>query len=305
MLAILGIIVGALIAGAIALQIAIRVNGPAVLDKVDWLAGGTRDTIRSEQILYGPEQGQQLFVIRERQRDEGSKLPVIAFIHGGSWRDGDPHDYDFIGRSLAPEGFVVVNLGYRLDEAGRWPAMLEDSAAGIEWIRANIAEYGGDPDRILLMGHSAGAYNAAMLAADKRWLEGKGVPPETINGFVGLAGPYDFYPFDSDSTRTAFGDAPEPEQTQPVNHVRGDTAPMLLIHGLDDTTVKPRNSQALKRTAEGAGSDVTLIEYPGMDHSDPLVSLAAPWRNRRDIHARIVEFARTATSSVPVQAKTR
>ncbi len=305
MLIVLSFIIGILVAGAIALQFAIQTNGAAVLNAVDRLTGGTQATTRSEGIEYGPADAQKLFVIRQNVTVDSEPLPVIIFIHGGSWRDGDPHDYDFIGRSLAPHGFLVVNLGYRLDAFGRWPAMLEDSASGVAWVRDNIAEYGGDPDRILIMGHSAGAYNAAMLALDRQWLDNVNVPTGTIKGFVGLAGPYDFYPFDTDSTRAAFGHAPDPGQTQPINHVRSDAPPMLLVHGLGDTTVKPRNSRALHKMISAAGGDVMLLEYAGMDHSDPLISLAAPWRNRREIHARLVEFARRTTSSVPVQAETR
>lgn len=305
MLAASGFIIGIIIAGAIALQIAISLNGPAVLDTVDRVAGGQADTERLGPFPFGDHPQQRLFLHRVAYFETNEVRPVIVFIHGGSWRDGDPQYYDFIGRSFASQGFVVANLGYRLEEEGRWPGMLKDSAAGIAWVRSNIAEYGGDPDRIVLMGHSAGAYNAAMLALDPQWLAKAGVPAASIRGFVGLAGPYDFYPFDSDSTKAAFGHAPEPEQTQPVNHVGGNDPPMLLIHGLDDTTVKPRNSQALVRELTASGGEVELLEYPGMDHSDPLVSLAAPWRSRRDIHRRIVEFARKATSSVPVQPETR
>lgn len=305
MLAILAVVLGMLVTGAIALQIAIWTNGPAVLDTVDRLMGGKVGTERIGSLSYGDHPQQRLFIHRVPHFETNEMRPVIAFIHGGSWRDGDPDYYDFIGRSLAAQGFLVVNLGYRLGDDGRWPAMLEDGAAGIAWVRANIADYGGDPDRIVLMGHSAGAYNAAMLALDARWLEAQGVPPRAIAGFVGLAGPYDFYPFDSDSTRAAFGGAPEPEATQPVNHVQESAPPMLLIHGLEDTTVKPRNSQALARIISEKGGEATLREYPGMDHSDPLVALAAPWRNRGEILPGVLEFARAVTSSVPVQAETR
>lgn len=300
----LGIVVGLGIAGALALQVAIASNGPAVLDTVDRLTGGARSE-RQGPFSYGEHAQQRLFIHAVAGDATDQARPVLVFMHGGSWRDGDPDYYNFIGRSFAPEGFLVVNLGYRLGDEGRWPAMMEDSAAGLRWVRNNIADHGGDPEHLVVMGHSAGAYNVAMLALDPQWLAKEGMAPTDISGVVGLAGPFDFYPFDSDSTKAAFGQAPDPEATQPVNFVSGDAPPMLLLHGLADTTVKPRNSRALKARFDEAGATAELHEYEGMDHSQVLMAMASPWRGRNDVHQRAVEFMRRAVSSVPVQAETR
>ena len=301
----LGIVLAIAIIAGIALQIAIQRNGPAVLNAFDKVTGGDAGVTRSEAIAYGPDPQQRLFVLRQDAVPADSKLPVIVFVHGGSWRSGDPDDYDFTGRALAPSGYIVVNAGYRLGTKGAYPAMLEDGAASVRWVRENIAEYGGDPDHIILVGHSAGAYNVAMLALDPRWLASEGVPASSIAGVVGLSGPYDFFPFDTDSTRDAFGNAADPEGTQPVNLVRKGAPPFLLIHGLQDTLVKPRNSQALARKLEDAGVEVKLEEYPAMDHNDPLLALASPWRGRREVLAEILQFAAELRSSVPVQGETR
>jgi acetyl esterase/lipase len=289
------------LAGA-ALWLAILLNGPGVLDTLDRIAGGAREARLIAQRAYGANPAQKLRYYAPAAAGRG--LPVIVFVHGGSWQWGDPDDYGFVARALVPEGFVVVLAGYRLGEAGRYPAMLEDAAAAIASVRAEVAGMGGDPDRIVLAGHSAGAYNAVQVALEQRWLAAADVPAPAIRGVVGLSGPYDFHPFTSDATRLIFGTAGAGAESQPVNHARPDAPPMLLAHGEADTLVKPRNTIALAARLSEAGAPVETAFYPGQDHNAPLLSLASPWRSRRDLVARIAEFAHRVTAvSVPVQAE--
>ncbi|MBV7265508.1 alpha/beta hydrolase [Erythrobacter ani] len=304
----------AAVLAAAALQLAIRRDGPAVLSAIDRLVGGAHEVEHKGTISTGDHPHQKLVVwAPDDNTTANNTLPVLLFVHGGSWRSGDPESYGFIGRAFVPKGFVVVLGGYRLGEAGAYPAMLEDTASAIGWTRRNIAKYGGDPSRIVIAGHSAGAYNVAMAALEERWLAGEGLSPGDIAGVIGLSGPYDFYPFDSDSTKDAFGHAAEPEQTQPAVHIEGDagriTPPVLLIHGEKDTLVYPRNSRFLASKLTEAGAAAQSRFYPEMEHNDPLISLAAPWRARRDVDDRIAQFAAEVTSrdtvSVSVHAKTR
>lgn len=293
----LGILAILLLAGG-ALLLAIRTNGPAVLDAVDRLTGGARGVTLVSQKLYGEHPAQKLRVYAPEGATE--PLPVLLFVHGGSWRWGDPDDYGFVARSLAPEGFIVVLAGYRLEEAGRYPAMLEDTASAIAETARLAPQFGGDPGRIVVSGHSAGAYNVVQVALEERWLDGTGA---SVRGVVGLAGPYDFHPFDSESTIASFGKAGAGAESQPVNHVREGAPPMLLIHGEEDTLVKPRNTRALGAALDEAGARVETRFYDEYDHNAPLISLASPWRTSRDVHTTLVEFARRVTEvSVPVQA---
>ncbi|AOL24989.1 Acetyl esterase/lipase [Erythrobacter litoralis] len=309
----LGILLGVLLLGGAALQVAIMRNGPAVLDTIDRIAGEDRDACRRGIASTGPDPHQKVVVWGPCQVSEGladdRPRPVLLFVHGGSWKSGDPEDYGFVGRAFVPEGFVVVLAGYRLVPGGEYPAMVEDTAAAIRWTHENITRHGGDPDRIVLAGHSAGAYNVVMAALERRWLAQAGVPQDAIAGVVGLAGPYDFYPFESDSSQAAFGAAPDPGATQPVTHVTGDAPPVLLVHGEADDLVKPRNSRELARRIEAAGGPVETLFLREANHNDPLLALAAPWRWRRDVAQRIVRFAReaagTGSLSVSVQAQTR
>ena len=299
------IIVALLLGAAGALQFAIARNGPAVLDTVDRIAGEAEEIERLPVIRYGEHPAQKLTVHRFKYFEMNETRPVLVFFHGGSWRSGDPEDYNFVGRNFASRGMIVVNAGYRLGKDGRWPAMLEDSAAAVAWVHENIADYGGDPDRIYLMGHSAGAYNVVMLALDRQWLEREGLGDSAVQGVIGLSGPYDFYPFARDSTRDAFGGAPDPKATQPINHARDDAPPLLLVHGEQDTLVKPRNTRALTKALEQAGNTVSARYYPEMDHNAPLLALASPWLSRRDVADTVAEFVLEAKASVPVQPQTR
>ena len=175
--------------------------------------------------------------------------------------------------------------------------MLRDAAGAVAWTKTNIARLGGDPDHIVVSGHSAGAYNAAMIALDPQWLRAEGLGSDAIAGVVGLAGPYDFYPFDSDSTKAAFGGAPDPRATQPVQFARADAPSMLLLTGERDTTVKPRNSRALAAAITRAGGSVAAEYYDDLDHSGILTALASPWRRDRAVVNRIAAFAKNLPRS--------
>lgn len=302
----IGGIVVLIAVGGIALQYAISSNGPAVLTAVDRLVDGSGDASIRATVSVGEHPKQKVIVWGAENRDPAADpLPVLLFVHGGSWNWGDPDSYGFIGRSFVPKGFVVVLAGYRLHPDAVYPAMLEDTARAIAWTREEISQYGGDPDRITIAGHSAGAYNVVQVALERQWLGRHGMAADDLAGVVGLSGPYDFYPFDSDSTIASFGAATNPEATQPINYVRADAPPLLLLHGEADDLVKVRNTNELTRRIEAAGGTVIKRLYPAMDHNAPLISLAAPWRNSRDVDDIIAEFARSAAVSVPVQDETR
>ncbi len=307
---VVGITIGLAIIAALALQYAISQNGPAVLSAVDRLTGSADNVALKTEVSTGDSPAQKLLVwAPEEQAADAEKLPVLLFVHGGSWRWGDPVDYGFVGRSFVPKGFVVVLAGYRMHPEAVYPAMLEDTASAIAWTKQEIAQYGGDPEQIVIAGHSAGAYNVVMTALEEQWLGRHGHATNDIAGVVGLSGPYDFYPFDSDSTKNSFGPAENPESTQPINHIRGDAPPMLLIHGEKDTLVYPRNTRKLAKLLNDAGSSVEAAFYPEKDHNQPLISLAAPWRNSRDVDDKIIAFAKRVTAqvhaSVPVQDESR
>jgi len=292
--------------GFVAVRHAMETNAVAVLDGADKLLRGGDGAIRAVAAAqYGPDHDQKLEMWLPV--DARRSLPIVVFIPGGGWRSGDPHDYRFIVRALAPQGYAVVLAGYRLNGHGRYPAMLEDGAAALRWVADHAAAHGGDPTRVVLMGHSAGAYNAAMLALDRRWLAHQRLSADALRGVVGLSGPYDFYPFDDSATIAAFGHAPDPEDTQPIAHVRGDAPPMLLLHGRDDTRVKPRNSVALARALSAVGAPTHAVLLDGVGHEGMVMAFARPFtRDARPLDAVLGFLAKvTAPASPAVQAQGR
>jgi len=273
----------------------------ALLDRIDSLFGGS---LTARQVSYGEHPEQHLLVYGS---PVAAPKPILVFFHGGSWAEGSPDEYSFIARAFAPEGYAVVLAGYRLGKAGRFPAMLEDGAAAIAWAQNHAGEFGGDAGRIVVMGHSAGAYIAAMLALDRQWLAREGLDPGIVKGMIGLAGPYHFYPFDSEASRNAFGDWPRPEETQPIRFAQGDAPPMLLATGGADTTVRPRNSAALVRALTNAGVPTNTVTIDGMSHSGILITLAHPldwWdgRARQAVLAFLRQHRDSPLASAPVQS---
>ncbi len=174
----------------------------------------------------------------------------------------------------------------------RFPSFVEDCAAAVRWVSDNAPSHGGDPSRIVLVGHSAGAYNAIMLALDQRYLNDAGVAAGAVRGAVGLAGPYDFLLFDVPATQNAFGQAPDPQLTQPVHFARPDAPPLLLLWGQDDTTVGPRNIASLEAAMRAAGGAVDTKIYAGIDHIEIMIALSRPYRGKAPVLEDVTNFAR-------------
>jgi acetyl esterase/lipase len=231
-------------------------------------------------LAFGPHPRHRLDIYAPAGTASDAKLPVVMFIYGGSWRMGARQEYGFVGSALASRGFVTVIADYRLVPEVRFPDFLEDGALALAWVRDNIASHGGNPGRIGLAGHSAGAYNAVMLALEPRYLRKVGVDPRQIKALAGISGPYDFFPWRSADAQAAFGAWPDPKATQPVNLVRAGAPPMLLVTGADDSTVRPTNTTALAARLTAAGSSVSTRVYPGLGHIDILTGMSRLLRQR-------------------------
>lgn len=254
---------------------------PALLNGLDRVTPGDGNARKAASgVGYGREPRQRLDVWTPRRTPAGAPLPVVVFFYGGAWVKGARGDYGFAGRAYAGKGFVAVVPDYRLVPTVRYPAFVQDGALAVRWTRDNIARFGGDPRRITLAGHSAGAYNAAMLALDGSFLRDAGVDPHIVRAAALLAGPYDFYPWDDRRAVDAFANWPRPEETQPITHVSAGAPPMWLGYGSADTTVKPRNSIALAARLRSVGATVVLRDYPGKSHVDLVMGLSKPFRGR-------------------------
>ncbi len=202
---------------------------------------------------------------------------VIVFFYGGRWEFGAKADYLFVGQALANEGFITILADYRLYPEVTYPAFIEDGAKAVRWTKDHVTDYGGDPDQIFLMGHSAGAYIATMLALDPKYLETEGLTSSELAGVIGLAGPYDFLPIKDPVISEVFASG-DIEETQPINRVTGRNPPMLLLTGKDDVTVLPRNSQALADSINRKGGYARIKTYDGLAHIGVVLSLTFPFR---------------------------
>lgn len=251
----------------------------------------------TRDIAYGSDDRQRLDVYVPATADPGRRAepprPVVVFFYGGSWRGGQRQHYRFIGEALTRRGYIVVIPDYRVYPQVRFPAFVEDGAAAVAWTLRAIAGHGGDPRRVFLMGHSAGAHIAALLATDPAYLTAAGAERSRLRGFVGLAGPYCFDPAEYQVTRPIFAAAPDPAATMPCNHADGDAPPMLLLHGADDETVWPKNSQTLARRVTAAGGTAELREYPGTGHLGIVLALAKPFRRPGGVLDEIDRFLST------------
>jgi acetyl esterase/lipase len=228
---------------------------------------------------YGAHPRHRADVYLPAQPTQGA--PVLLFFYGGSWSSGERADYAFVGEALAARGIVTVVADYRLSPEVAYPAFVQDGALALRWVRETAGAWGGSPQRLYLGGHSAGAYNAAMLALDERWLAQVGLTTRDIAGWVGLAGPYDFLPIVLPEARRAFDWPATPADSQPLFHAVAQ-APgqrVLLLSGLKDDVVDPRrNTQALARALTARQLEVKLIEYPGLGHVTLIGALARPLR---------------------------
>jgi len=192
--------------------------------------------------------------------------PVVVFFYGGSWQSGERNYYRFVGEALSRRGVLVLIPDYRKAPKDVFPAFMEDGATAVAWARAHAADYGGDPRRVFLMGHSAGAHIAALLATDGQFLAAQGLHPRDLAGVIGLSGPYDFLPLTDPKVMQALGPSAGWPSTQPVNFVDGDEPPFLLLHGDADTTCWPSNSQHLAARLRAHNEPAELVIVPGVGH---------------------------------------
>ena len=245
----------------------------------------------ANNVHYGSDERQVLDIYAPDK--PAGPLPIVVFVHGGSWSSGNKNPYEFVGRALAAQGYLTLVANYRLHPEHPFPAFVEDAALALDWATKHGAEYGGDGHTVFAMGHSAGAYNLALAILDKHYLANLGTDISAIKGVATLAGPFDFLPLDSPITKDVFGKLDHLEKTQPINFARTDAPPFLILHGTADATVFPKNAIALQKALLKAGANVTLKTYDGVSHVGIMVSLARPLRRLAPTLKDVVEFFRS------------
>ena len=204
--------------------------------------------------------------------------PVVVFFYGGSWQTGRKSLYTFLAVALARRGYLTIVPDYRVYPEVRYPDFLGDGALAVRWVKDNAGALGGDPAKLFVMGHSAGAYIAAMLAIDRRWLQQVDlVPDRDLAGLIGISGPYDFLPLRDETLKVIFGGANQ-QATQPIAHVSRGAPSALLLTGANDDTVDFGNAARLAARLRASGDDATVVTYPRVGHLTILAAFATPLR---------------------------
>ena len=230
-------------------------------------------------VAYGDGPRQMLDVYRPTTAAPPGGWPVAVFFYGGSWNTGQRSDYAFVGEALASRGMLTLVADYRLYPAVRYPDFLRDCAAALAWGLDHAREWGGNSQRVYVMGHSAGAYNAAMLALDPRWLAPTGHTPSELAGFVGLAGPYDFLPIINVDAQPVFFHPNYPRDSQPLAFASSKSPRTFLGAAKTDTLVNPqRNTVGLAAKLLAAGVSVSLKQYERVSHVSLIGAFARPLR---------------------------
>ncbi|MDM0014992.1 alpha/beta hydrolase [Variovorax sp. J22P168] len=231
-------------------------------------------------IAYGPLPRQRLDIYRPlaSRLPAGARPPLVVFFYGGNWSSGERADYRFVGEALAARGAVVAIADYRLSPEATYPSFVADSARAVAWAIGHAAALGADPGRVYVMGHSAGAYLAAMVALDPRWLAANDASPKQLAGWIGLAGPYDFLPIGDPKTRVAFDWPATPADSQPLAHASAASPRALLMVATHDRLVDPaRNSGAMAQRLRAEGVEVTWRGFDDLSHVTLIGAVAGPF----------------------------
>jgi acetyl esterase/lipase len=260
----------------------------------------SRDSYRGrEGVPYAQHPRQKLDIYLPL--DASRPRALVVFFYGGGWTRGERADYRFVGEALAAGGAAAIVADYRLSPEVRYPVFLEDCALAVKWAFDNVLPLAVDPDRIHLMGHSAGAYNAAMLALDGRWLKAVGLVPRQLAGWIGVAGPYDFLPIRNPDAQVAFNWPATAPDTQPLAHVSPIAPPTLLVAAREDDTVNPQRSTVGLATAlRKVGVPVRHKLYDRVGHTTVLAAMAGPLDWLAPVRADVLAFLEPA--AVPVRA---
>ncbi len=257
------------------------------------LAPPAGEVVETKDLPYveGPDAHlkQKLDLVVPKGRE---KFPTVLFIHGGAWKDGDRRLYGGLGRRFAEEGIGMALASYRLSPAVKHPEHVKDCARAFAWVHANIAKHGGDPERLYVMGHSAGGHLSALLALDPKYLDDLKVPRTALKGAIPMSGVYVVPALPADTKGflkilpDAFGSDPETcREASPTAHVKNAACPFLVLTETDDNLRVRPSMELFRAAAAKAGTkDITFVDAEGRNHFSIIARMGAagddPYRRR-------------------------
>ena len=280
------------------LAAALVFGGCSPLPALNFVLADDEDVAKVDDIAYGPRARHRLDVYKP-ERSGPVKRPAVIFFYGGSWRNGNRADYRFVGQALARRGIVTIIPDYRVYPQAKFPDFMHDAAKAVRWVSENAGTLGVDTGRISVAGHSAGAHLAATLALDPRYLAAEGLQRNRIAGVIGIAGPYAFNPLAFKSTRPVFEGTGDIDNARPAAlaaaYDPGAAAPTLpaftLLHGAEDTTVLPKNSDALAEALRAVGARVRHSVYPDIGHYRILLAFYPAFRSTAPVLEDVIAAA--------------
>lgn len=251
----------------------------------------------SKDILYGDEATQDLDIyypkpLAQAMRAEQTitaTYPMVVFVHGGSWESGSKEEYAFVGQSLAQAGYVTAVINYRKAPEHVYPDYVEDTAQAIAWSYKNAASLHADPERLAVIGHSAGAFNVVAAVSNQDFLAPYGISPDDITAVVGIAGPYS-YDFRKYGGSSAFASDATPDGVMPDRQLKGPQPPYLLLTAENDKTVYDTNTVKMTQALKAFGATVETGEIKGASHATSIGAMAPPLRWLNDVRAQVLSY---------------
>ena len=241
-------------------------------------AARAQDVVVDRNVIYydGPEFYAPRHILDVYRQDGAENQPVLIFIHGGGWTGGSKNGYGFLGNFFARQGYTTVIANYRLTDSssGRvvHPGHIEDVARAFAWTVTNIADYGGNPEKVFLSGHSAGGHLVSLLAVDPRYLKAHGMTPDNIAGVISLSGVYDVRVIP-----VIFGNAAQRLDASPSYHV-GDwqPPPFLVLYAENDLGGLGFQALVFYYLLSEVPSEAGIMEFPGRSHATIISRIANP-----------------------------
>jgi acetyl esterase/lipase len=281
---------GAIWAG-LGAALSLSLGGCAPVSILNGIASASSGYAVKADIPYGDGPRRKLDVYTPEGTAPAHGWPLVVFFYGGSWDAGSRQEYRFVGAALAARGVMTIVPDYRLYPEVRYPDFLKDSAMAMAYGLSHAGSLGADAKRVFVMGHSAGGYNAAMVALDPRWLGATGHKPSELAGFIGLAGAYNVLPTEIPEVQSVFLYPDYPRDTQPLSFASA-AAPRTFLGIADhDTVVDPTiNTRSLANKLVADGVPVTLKVYERPSHATLIGAFALPIRWIAPVLGDVTDF---------------
>jgi len=249
-------------------------------------------------IPYGVDARQKLDIYYPNttiSQVRGADKPVIVFVYGGAWKKGDKKDFKFVAHAFTKAGYRVVIPNYRHYPDVVFPAFINDVADAVAYIDQHSNELLDDLKQgFVLMGHSAGAHTAALLATDQSYFKSRNIRTK-LKGLIALSGPYDL-PLDDPEVMPIFQNRKDSSSVKPVRLVSQNTPKTLLLHGQNDKRVGPYHTERFDKALTHAQIEHEVKRYEKVGHVQIIASLAAPLRYLSPAFQDILQFLSRTSS---------